>query len=79
MDTHSTPTTTAAPLHWIYDQAKVKSLTEEKGVTEFYPTSQCPFYVIETGQTSAYGDQLFVTLKTLAECKGQEIFCPFVK
>ena len=65
-------TTAAAPLHWIYDQDKVKGLTEEKGVTEFYPTSQCPYYIIETGQNSAYGDQLFATLKTLAEYKGQE-------
>ena len=50
----------------------MKGLTEEKGVTEFYPTSQCPYYIIETGQNSAYGDQLFATLKTLAEYKGQE-------
>lgn len=59
-----------APLHWIYDQPKVKALTEEKGVIEFYPTSQNPFYTIETGLFCPYGDQLFLTLKTLAECKG---------
>ena len=57
-----------APLHWIYDQGKVQDLT--KGNTmEFYPTSQCPFYTIETGSTSTYGDQLHVTLKSLAERK----------
>ena len=59
----------AAPLHWIYDQGKVQGLTKGH-TTEFYPTSQCPFYTIETGRTSAYGDQLHVTLKFLAARKG---------
>ena len=75
---HITPLTfhtphVAAPLHWIYDQGKVQDLT--KGHTaEFYPTSQCPFYTIETGRTSTYGDQLHVTLKSLAERKGILMF-----
>ena len=71
---HITPLTfhtphIAAPLHWIYDQGKVQDLTKGH-TTEFYPTSQCPFYTIETGRTSTYGDQLHVTLKSLAERKG---------
>ena len=76
--THTTPLTfhtphIAAPLHWIYDQGKVQDLTKGH-TTEFYPTSQCPFYTIETGRTSTYGDQLHVTLKSLAERKGILMF-----
>ena len=45
---HSPPSQfPAAPLHWIYNQPKVKALTKEKGTIEFYPTSQC---IIETGR-----------------------------
>jgi hypothetical protein len=60
-----------APLHWIYDQGKVASLVgEQGGVVEFYPTSQCPYYIIPTGSNSVYGDQLYVTLRTIAGDKG---------
>lgn len=59
-----------APLHWIYDQGKVASLIKEQGQVEFYPTSQCPYYTIATGNNSTYGDQLYVTLKNIAENKG---------
>ena len=61
----------AAPLHWIYDQQKVKDITTKSRTIEFYPESQCPFYTIETGRTSAYGDQLYETLKNVAENKGE--------
>jgi len=47
----------------------VQDLTKGRAA-EFYPTSHCPFYTIETGNTSTYGDQLYVTLKSLAERKG---------
>ena len=40
------------------------------GKPEFYPTSQSPVYNIETGRNGAYGDQLYVTLKSVAENKG---------
>lgn len=60
----------AAPLHWIYDQDKVAQLIKDNGSAEFYPTSQCPFYTIPTGNNSTYGDQLYVTLKNMAENKG---------
>ena len=64
-----THTYTAAPLHWIYDQDKVKTLADE--TTAFYPTSQCPFYTIPTGRNSAYGSQVLATLRNVAENKGQ--------
>lgn len=60
------------PLHWIYDQDKVASLIQkEKGIPDFYPTSQCPFYTVPVGSNSTYGDQLYVTLKNIAENKGR--------
>ena len=61
----------AAPLHWIYDQGKVKSLTEAEKTVEFYPKPECPFYTIPVGSNSAYGDQVYVTLKNVAENKGK--------
>ena len=61
----------ATPLHWIYDQEKLRELVAKVGTPEFYPTSQSPVYNIETGRSGAYGDQLYVTLKSVAENKGQ--------
>ena len=62
---------TATPLHWIYDQEKIRGLVDKVGgKPEFYPTSQSPVYNIETGRNGAYGDQLYVTLKSVAENKG---------
>lgn len=62
--------TAAAPLHWIYDQSKVNSLTDGGKNYAYLPESHCPFYRISSGEFSAYGDQLFVTLKSIAEKKG---------
>lgn len=68
-----------APLHWIYDkdnvsgQDKIAGLIEAEGRAEFYPTSHCPFYTIPTGDNSTYADQLYVTLKNIAENKGMLI------
>lgn len=59
-----------APLHWIYDQGKVDGLIKAEGKAEFYPSSQCPYYTIPTGNNSTYGDQLYLTLKNIAENKG---------
>ncbi len=56
-------------MHWIYDQDKVKTLTAT-GPVEFYPTPQCPYYHIPTGNNSAYGSQVFVTLRDVATNKG---------
>ena len=57
---HSPPSQfPAAPLHWIYDQPKVKALTKEKGTIEFYPTSQC---IIETGRPVSMAKEGLVRL-----------------
>ncbi len=62
----------ATPLHWIYDQDKVKTLTSS-GPVEFYPSPQCPYYHVPTGVNSAYGSQLFVTLRDVAQNKGNPL------
>lgn len=62
----------AAPLHWNYDQDKVAELIKDNNdIAEFYPTSQCPFYTIPTGNNSTYGDQLYVSLRSIAKNKGK--------
>ena len=59
-----------APLHWIYDRDKLVKLTEEKNCVVFYPESHCPYYTVPTGSNSAYGDQLYFTLKNVLDTKG---------
>ena len=72
--THTPHSLTVTPLHWIYDQAKVQGLVDA-GTAEFSQTSHCPFYTLETGQQSAYGDQVNVVLKSVAEKKGESVSC----
>ncbi len=61
----------ATPLHWIYDQSKVADLAAKVADgPEFYPTSHCPFYTMDAGSTSVYGDQLCLTLRCIAENRG---------
>lgn len=60
----------AQPLHWIYKDNVMASLTEGKEEIEFRVPSANPFYRIPTGDNSCYGDQAYVTLKSLVECKG---------
>ena len=59
----------AAPLHWIYDQEEVKRITSN-GTIAFVPEPHCPYYHIPTGTNSAYGAQVFVTLRDMAANKG---------
>ena len=48
-------------------------LIKKQGHFEFYPISQCPYYTVPTGSNSAYGDQLYVALKNIAENKGMGV------
>ncbi len=59
----------ASPLHWIYDQEEVKRITST-GTIAFVPEPHCPYYHIPTGTNSAYGAQVFVTLREVATNKG---------
>ncbi|XP_064384497.1 crystallin J1C-like [Halichondria panicea] len=58
-----------SPLHWIYDQEEVKRITST-GTIAFVPEPHCPYYHIPTGTNSAYGAQVFVTLREVATNKG---------
>lgn len=60
----------AQPLHWVYDQQKLSDLLSQVSHPEFRPESANPFYRRETGNQSCYGDQAYVLLESLSECKG---------
>ncbi|KAG5286307.1 hypothetical protein AALO_G00013390 [Alosa alosa] len=60
----------AQPLHWVYDQQKLSSLLSQDSPPEFRPESANPFYRRATGNQSCYGDQAYVLLESLSECKG---------
>ena len=60
----------AQPLHWVYSHDKMKEVLSGGLDPAFSPVSHNPFYTIETGSQSPYGDQLFVQLKCLVKYKG---------
>ena len=60
----------AQPLHWVYNHDKMKEILSGGLDPAFSPVSHNPFYTIETGCQSPYGDQMFVQLKCLVKCKG---------
>lgn len=58
-----------APLHWIYDCPKISMLLADKGKgqnPEFYDPPSCPFYTVQWGGPSAYGDEAYVLLQSVA-------------
>uniref|UniRef100_A0A671M9E9 Selenoprotein J n=1 Tax=Sinocyclocheilus anshuiensis TaxID=1608454 RepID=A0A671M9E9_9TELE len=59
----------AQPLHWVYDLQKLSMLLSQSPEPEFRPESANPFYRRNTGQQSCYGDQAFVLLESLSECR----------
>lgn len=64
----------AQPLHWIYDVPKINEIIERSGnQPEFHFPSHNPYYCIETGKSSCYGDQCFVLLESLAHCNGLNV------
>lgn len=63
----------AQPLHWVYDQQKLRGVLAENPNPEFRPESLNPFYRRETGKQSCYGDQAFVLLESLSECGGLDV------
>ncbi|XP_011402420.2 PREDICTED: crystallin J1A-like isoform X2 [Amphimedon queenslandica] len=71
------------PLHWIYNDMTMASvLSSNPEEPEFMTPSHNPYYRIETGLQSNYGDEMLVTLRSIADCKGLNIdhFCDeFVK
>ena len=61
----------AQPLHWIYDdEAILRAVASNPNNPEYFEPSHNPYYNIPCGSQSPYGDQLIVTLRSLAACKG---------
>ena len=59
----------ARPLHWIYDEKKLKSYIKNKKTITFFKKNRCPFYSIKTGEVSGYNAIGQVMFKTLINTK----------
>ena len=57
----------ARPLHWIYNEKKLKSYIKSKKDLAFFKQNKSPFYSIKTGEVSGYNDIGQVMLKTLTD------------
>ena len=55
----------ARPLHWVYDQKKLRSYIKKKKDFSFLKKNKSPFYEIKTGNVSGYNDVGQVMFKTL--------------
>ncbi|KAK7471599.1 hypothetical protein BaRGS_00035762 [Batillaria attramentaria] len=60
----------AQPLHWLYNEEKLKGIIGDKEEIEFWEPSHNPFYRIPAGSHTCYGDQAYVILKSLVANKG---------
>ncbi|XP_070532727.1 crystallin J1A-like isoform X1 [Ptychodera flava] len=54
------------PLHWIYKPSDMEKALEGRENPEFRDVSACPFYTINKGSTSPYGDQAMIVLESLS-------------
>ena len=59
----------ARPLHWVYDEKKLKSYIKNKKNITFLNENKCPFYSIKTGAVSGYNAVGQVMFKTLTKTK----------
>ena len=57
----------ARPLHWVYDQKKLKKIIGKKKDFTFLKKNKSPFYEIKTGKVSGYNDIGQVMFTTLLE------------
>jgi len=62
----------ARPLHWVYDEKKLKSFIKNKKNITFFKKNRSPFYSIKTGEVSGYNDVGQVMFKTLTQTKDQK-------
>ena len=68
------------PLHWVYDQKKLKKYIKGKKEIAFLKKNRSPFYNIKTGNVSGYNDIGQVMFQTLISSKKKsEIFRNFKK
>ena len=56
----------ARPLHWVYDQKKLRLYIKNKKDFSFLKKNKSPFYEIKTGNVSGYNDVGQVMFKTLS-------------
>jgi|TARA_B110000093_G_C12930967_1_gene393518 hypothetical protein len=61
----------ARPLHWVYNEKKLKSYLKNKKDIVFFKENRCPFYSIKTGDVSGYNAVGQVMYKTLTNSKNQ--------
>ncbi|KAI8785317.1 crystallin J1A [Biomphalaria glabrata] len=57
----------AQPLHWVYNDDVMQSVTQDREDVEFWVPSANPYYKIEGGRNTCYGDQAYVMLKSLVD------------
>ena len=62
----------ARPLHWVYDEKKLKSYIKGEKNIAFFKQNRSPFYSIKTGEVSGYNDIGQVMFKTLTQTKDQK-------
>jgi len=62
----------ARPLHWVYNEKKLKSFIKNKKNITFLKKNRSPFYSIKTGEVSGYNDVGQVMFKTLIHTKDQK-------
>ena len=68
------------PLHWIYDEKKLKSYIKNKKNITFFKKNKCPFYSVKTGEVSGYNAVGQVMFKTLTDIKNKnDIIADFKK
>ena len=57
----------ARPLHWVYDEKKLKSYIKGKNNIAFFRKNRSPLYSIKTGEVSGYNDVGQIMFKTLTK------------
>lgn len=57
-------------LEWIYSQNKLNKIIGDEN-PEFWKDSLSPYYILENGKISGYGDQAVQTLQSMADNNGQ--------
>ena len=65
--------TIGQPIHWNYKEDRLTEVLKDHENPEFIAPSHNPFYRIETGKQTCYGDQAFAVLKSLTEAKGESM------
>ena len=72
---------TAQPLHWIYsDDAISSAISSDPEKPEFLNPSRNNFYKLSTGSQSNYGDEMMVTIRSLAHSNGMiQIQAKYIK